>query len=268
MGNPVGSFIWYELMTTDADRVGPFYEAVAGWSVASADPQAPVDYRHITRSDGRPNGAILQLSEDMSANGARSAWVPYLYVQDVDAAVAAIRDDGGRLLMPKTTIPEGSFALVTDPLGTPFYVMTPTPPPGQPDAVSDVFSVTEAQHVRWNELASPDLEQAKAFYSSHFGFEFNRSMPMGPMGDYCFIDHHGTGLGAIMQQQQAGQPAVWLPYIGVPSADAAKAAIENHGGTVLSGPHQIPGGEWSITAVDPAGAPFGVVGPKGDEANG
>ena len=29
-----GSFIWYELMTDDAGRVGPFYEAVAGWTVS------------------------------------------------------------------------------------------------------------------------------------------------------------------------------------------------------------------------------------------
>ena len=263
MSNPYGSFIWYELLTDDADAVGPFYEAVAGWTVAPRDPQAPIDYRHISRADGGANGAVLQLTPEMQAGGAHPAWVPYFHVADVDREVAAIVAEGGRVLMEKTTIPEGSFAMVTDPMGSPFYVMTPVPPPGKPEAKSDVFSVSEAGHVRWNELASPDLARAKAFYAAHFGFEFNNSMPMGPMGDYCFIDHHGQVLGAMMQQQP-GQPPLWVPYIGVKSAEAAKTAIERNGGTVLNGPHQVPGGEWVVQAEDPRGARFGVVGPKGD----
>ena len=264
MGNPPGSFIWYELMTTDADGASAFYHAVIGWTVSPRDAAAPLDYRFIGRSDGGMNGAVLQLSDEMREQGARPAWVPYLFVPDVDRAVAAILEDGGHLLMPKHIIPQGSFALASDPQGTPFYVMAPVPPPGKPEAKSDVFSVSEPQHVRWNELASPDLEGAKAFYAMHFGFEFNRSMPMGPMGDYCFIEHHGQTLGAIMQQQQAGQPPLWLPYIGVPSALAAKAAIAANGGRVLNGPMEVPGGEWIVVASDPAGALFGVVGPKGE----
>jgi uncharacterized protein len=87
-------------------------------------------------------------------------------------------------------------------------------------------------------------------------------MNMGPMGDYCFIDHHGARLGAMMQRQDERQPAVWLFYFGVPSVDAAKTAIEANGGTVLMGPHEVPTGEWIVIATDPAGAGFGIAGPK------
>lgn len=264
MGNPPGSFVWYELMTTDADAAGAFYNAVVGWTFSNADPQAPMDYRMIGRSDGGSAGGALALTPAMQEQGARPGWFAYLSVPDVDAAVAAIEADGGKVLMPKTTIPQGSFALVTDPQGVPFYVMTPVPPAGNPDATSDVFSRDKPQHVRWNELASPDLAGAKAFYAKHFGFEFNNSMPMGPMGDYCFIDHHGQVLGAILPQQNPGQPAMWLPYFGVPSIMAAKAAIEGNGGTVLMGPHEVPGGDWIVIAADPQGAGFGVVGAKGE----
>jgi predicted enzyme related to lactoylglutathione lyase len=263
MGNPVGSFIWYELMTTDAAAAGAFYGAVIGWTFSAPPADAPIQYWHIGRSDGGSAGGALQLTGEMQQQGARPTWLPYLNVTDVDGAVAAIIDDGGRVLMPKMSIDVGSFALASDPQGVPFYVMTPIPPADNPHATSDVFSPTEAQHVRWNELASPDLEAAKAFYASHFGFEFNNSMPMGPMGDYCFIDHHGQVLGAIMQQPDKSQPAGWLPYIGVPSATAARDAIEANGGTVLNGPHEVPGGDWVVTARDPQGAVFGVVGPKG-----
>jgi hypothetical protein len=62
-----------------------------------------------------------------------------------------------------------------------------------------------------------------------------------------------------MQRADEGQPAAWLVYFGVPSISSAKAAIEQHGGSVLMGPHDVPGGERIIVATDPEGAAFGLV---------
>jgi predicted enzyme related to lactoylglutathione lyase len=87
---------------------------------------------------------------------------------------------------------------------------------------------------------------------------------MGALGDYCFIDHAGLRIGAIMQQPPQNAHAAWQFYFGVPSATAAKRAIEKGGGQVLNGPHEVPGGDWIVLAADPQGAPFGVVGPKGE----
>jgi predicted enzyme related to lactoylglutathione lyase len=164
---------------------------------------------------------------------------------------------------PRKDLPVGAIAMVADPMGTPFYVMTPILPPGNPDARSDVFDVTTAQHVRWNELASPDRPRAKQFYAKHFGFELKDSMPMGAMGSYEFIDHAGLRLGAIMRKPPQSSNAAWLFYFGVHSITAAKAAIEKGGGKVMNGPHQVPGGDWVVIAVDPQGAAFGAVGPEG-----
>ena len=265
MANPVGSFIWYELMSPDADASASFYGKVVGWQVAgrTATPGAQ-DYRMIGRADGGAAGGVLQLAPQMLEHGTQPTWLGYLHVADVDAAVAAIEADGGKLLMPRIDLPVGSIAMVADPMGTPFYVMKPIPPPDKPDAVSDVFDVVKPQHVRWNELASPDLARAKAFYARHFGFAFNESMPMGELGDYCFIDHGGLRLGAIMQKPGASPIASWLFYFGVASVAAAKGAIEAGGGKVMMGPHQVPGGDWIIVAADPHGVPFGIVGPKGE----
>ena len=220
------------------------------------------DYRTIGRSDGGSAGGLFQLTPDMLKHGAKPTWLGYLHVNNVDAAVAAIEADGGKKLM-KMDLPVGQIAMVTDPMGTPFYVMNPIPPPGKPDAVSDVFDPKAEQRVQWNELQSPDLARAKTFYAKHFGFEFNEVMPMGAMGDYCFVDHSGLRLGAIMQKPEQSPIASWLFYFGVPSAAAAKRAIEAGGGKVTNGPHQVPGGDWIITATDPQGAPFGVVSPQG-----
>jgi len=265
MASPVGSFIWYELMTTDAGSAARFYGSVVGWRIAAQASTSPdgQDYRMIGRHDGGAAGGVLQLTAPMLEHGARPAWVAYLQVADVDAAVAAIEADGGHALMARKDLPVGSIAMVTDPMGTPFYVMKPIPPPDKPDATSDVFDPKASQRVRWNELSSPDLARAKGFYARHFGFQFNEVMPMGPLGDYCFADHGGLRIGAIMQKPPDNPNAGWLFYFGVDSVTAAKAAIEAGGGTVMLGPQEVPGGDCIVIACDPQGAAFGVVGPRG-----
>jgi predicted enzyme related to lactoylglutathione lyase len=215
----------------------------------------------IGRDDGGNAGGMLQLTQDMRAQGARPLWLGYLAVPDVDEATRAIQADGGSTMM-RMELPVGRIAMVADPMGSPFYVMTPVPPPGQPDAVSEVFHPDAVQHVRWNELASPDLARAKDFYTKHFDFAFNEVMPMGPLGDYCFIDHGGLRIGAIMQKPEHSPAAAWQFYFGVNSIAAAQRAIEAGGGRVVNGPHQVPRGDWVLMAIDPQGAPFGVAAPN------
>lgn len=262
-----GSFIWYELMTTNANAAAKFYGDVVGWKI-SAQPVAGQpqgrDYRMIVRDDGGNAGGVLQLTPEMVKGGAQPLWLGYLHVKDVDATVAAMQADGGQLLMPKMTLPVGEIGMVTDPMGTPFYVMAPVPPPDKPDYASDVFDEKAEQRVRWNELGSPDLARAKAFYAKHFGFAFNETMPMGELGDYCFVDHGGRRIGAIMQKPPQSPIASWQFYFGVPSVKAATRAIEAGGGSILMAPHEVPGGDWVTVATDPQGAPFGIVGPRGD----
>ncbi|MEO7774290.1 MAG: VOC family protein [Steroidobacteraceae bacterium] len=265
MARPDGSFIWYELMTTDSTAAARFYGAVIGWKITE-QPAANggQDYRMIVRSDGGNAGGVLKLTPEMQQNGARPIWLAYLHVENVDIAIKAIEADGGKMLMPKMSLPVGEIAMVADPMGTPFYLMNPIPPPGIPDAESEVFDPKASQRVRWNELLSSDLARAKNFYGKHFGFEFNESMPMGEMGDYCFIDHGGVRLGAIMQKPANVPVGIWNLYFGVDSVEAAKRAIESGGGKILMGPVEVPGGDWIVNALDPEGAPFGIVGPKSE----
>jgi hypothetical protein len=261
---PIGSFIWYELMTTDADGAADFYGRVLGWRIGPRPDPLPggQDYRMIGRPDGGNAGGVLNLTPEMVQHGAHPVWLGYLQVRDVDAAIRDITADGGRVLMPRFDIPVGAIAMVTDPLGSPFYLMAPIPPPGEPDARSDVFDPIAAGRVRWNELASSDADRAQAFYARHFGFEFHETMPMGPLGSYRFVDHGGVRIGAIMGPRPHDPTGGWLYYFGVASANAAHAAIEAGGGKVLHGPHEVPGNLWIIVASDPQGARFGVVGPR------
>ncbi|MCB1685558.1 MAG: VOC family protein [Pseudomonadales bacterium] len=259
MSAPQADFIWYELMTPDSDAAAAFYGAVVGWKIEPPADGAETDYRMIVRDDKGNAGGMLELTQEMIDGGAGPLWIPYLYCSDVDATISAIEKAGGVLQMPPTDLPVGRIAMIADPQGVPIYIMDPIPPDGAPDTGSDVFSPDALQRVGWNELESPDLEESKRFYTDHFGFEFNESMNMGEMGDYCFIDHDSRRLGAVFQQQDRSQSASWQMYFRVPSVTAAKATVESKSGTVLMGPMEVPGGDWIIIATDPQGARFGLV---------
>jgi uncharacterized protein len=257
--NPQGDFIWYELITGDADGAKRFYDAVVGWNV-EAQSQFPNGYRMIGRSDGKSAGGILPLTDEMRQHGARPTWLGYVYVDDVDGSVASIEQAGGKALMPAFDIPNiGRVALIADPQGAPIYLMKPIPPAEDPNGRSDVFSTDAQQRVGWNELSTSDPVAARRFYGEQFGWVTDDFMPMGELGEYRFIDQEGTRIGAICGTMQ-GQPPHWRYYIRVPSISAAKAAAEANGGTIYMGPHQVPTDDWIIIGADPQGAEFALVG--------
>jgi len=254
-----GSFIWYELMTTDPAGAKDFYDAVVGWNV-EAQSNFPNGYRMIGRSDGKFAGGVLPLNDEMQQHGARPTWLGYIYVDDVDASVVAIEKTGGKTYLQPFDIPNvGRVAMVTDPQGAPFYIMKPIPPANDPNAKSDVFSATEQQRVGWNELSTSDPAAARGFYTEQFGWDDKEFMDMGEMGEYRFLDHGGTRIGALCGVMPGGQPK-WRYYFRVPSIGAAKSTAEQHGGTIHMGPHQVPTGDYIIIGSDPQGAEFALVG--------
>jgi predicted enzyme related to lactoylglutathione lyase len=269
MANHHGDFIWYELMTTDAAAAQAFYGPMLGWRFGGSD-----EYREIAASDGQVGG-LLQLTPQMTAGGARPGWVGYLLVDDVDRMAASVEQGGGRLLMPPRALPGvGRFAMLTDPQGAAFYVMTPTPPPGQAAMTSHAFSYDRPRvgHCAWNELATSDPAAALRFYGERFGWEKDGEMDMGAFGRYEFIRHAGRApagsprgygmLGAIMPKMPGMPTSAWSFYFRVADIDAAQTHIAAHRGQVLRGPDEIPGGDFSLNAVDPQGAVFAIVGSR------
>jgi uncharacterized protein len=258
-GNPQGDFIWYELMTPDPDGAKTFYDAVVGWDIGEPMP-GPMDYRMIGRADGGNAGGVLRISDDMAQHGAKPMWLGYIHVPDVDQAVSSVERAGGKKLIEPSDIGDvGRIAMVADPQGAPIYLMKPTPPAGKPDARSDVFAPNEPGRCAWNELATSDQKAALDFYTSQFGWTAGDTMPMGDMGDYQFIMQDGQMIGAIMTRAPEN-PVRWRFYFRVADVDAAKAAAERGGGTIIHGPQEVPGGDRVLIGQDPQGAEFALVG--------
>jgi len=250
MANTEGSPTWYELMTTDPDAAQEFYTRVVGWTVSPSG-MPGMDYRILTAPDGAPVGGIMTIPEGAPM---KPGWFAYLSVANTDATVKAIEAHGGKVHMPPMDIPEvGRFAMVADPQGLVFYVIQG----GMPD--SRAFDYTAPGHCSWNELVTPDQKGALAFYGALFGWTNTENMAMGEMGDYAFIDHAGTRIGAIMQQQPQW-PQRWTYYFRVPSIPAAVDAAKATGGALHFGPQEVPGGDHIILGSDPQGAAFALVG--------
>lgn len=265
MANPKGDFIWYELMTSDGKAAKSFYDEVIGWNIQGHGSPTPTGatYHMIGRSDGKFAGGMLELTEEMQQQGISPGWFGYIHVPDVDETLDRLTAAGASVVMPASQIPDvGRIALVADPWGATFYVMTPTPPADDPDAASDVFSVEQPQHVRWNQLQTTNPAGAIALYCDLFGWSQEGAMPMGDLGDYSFIQNGGTGIGAIMPKMDDVAQPVWSYFIGVDDIDRAARAVESGGGRLDSPLQQIPGGEYSVHCFDPQGAGFGLVGPR------
>ena len=108
----------------------------------------------------------------------------------------------------------------------------------------------------WSDATADDLDGAIAFYSGLFGWTVER----GPaeLGGYSNASLDGKLVAALTAKFDANLPSVWTTYLA--TADAAKtcAAIETHGGTVLSPPMAVMAFGTMAIATDPAGAVFGL----------
>ena len=255
-----GDFIWYELMTSDAEAAQSFYGPLLGWDFKATDTPG-VDYRQGSRN-GEQIVGLLALTPQMTEGGARPAWVGYIAVDDIAASLDRLPQAGGTSLMGPNHLPGvGHMAMVADPQGAPFYLMQPE---GTGPATSFAKHEPQQGKCAWNELATADQSGAHEFYTGMFGWEKADTLDMGPMGAYDMYSNGDYTLGAIMQKPEEMPVSVWSYYFRVPEIDAAAAYVTDNGGQIINGPMEIPGGEHVFTGIDPQGAMFSLIGPKGD----
>lgn len=260
MANQHGDFIWYELLTSDADAAQAFYGDIFGWSGRDSGQQA-MDYRLLSMS-GIDIGGLMQINDEMKSGGARPVWLGYIAVDDVDASVASITSAGGKVQVPAMEIPAvGRIAMMTDPQGAPFYVMR-----GTSDLESQAFAYEKPRlgHCAWNELLTSDRSAAMKFYGGQFGWLKDGEMDMGSMGAYEFFRRKTVpGVFAGVMSRPASMPvSLWTFYFRVADIDNAVGSTMDRGGQIAHGPIEIPGGEYAVNAIDPQGAMFAFMGPR------
>jgi predicted enzyme related to lactoylglutathione lyase len=107
-------FCWIELSTDDQEAAKGFYSKLLGWDFEDHDMGGAGTYSMFQPQAGGPGGGIMA----KPCAEAPTAWLPYVAVDDLEAAVAKVRELGGAVIVEPTPVPEyGSFAVITDPSG-------------------------------------------------------------------------------------------------------------------------------------------------------
>ena len=115
-----GLFCWHECMSTDGDATADYYTKLFGWGLETAPMTVggcEMTYRLFTKNDQHFGGA-LDLPPQAVEQGARTHWLNYVNVDDVDASSEKAVALGGSVLCPCTDIPQaGRFCVIQDPQG-------------------------------------------------------------------------------------------------------------------------------------------------------
>jgi len=125
MDSTHGMIWWSELMTRDVAAARRYYEALAGWSFSTM-PMGEDSY-HLASRNGQPIAGMMDMSKAPGMENVPPHWFTYIAVADVDAAVAATRAAGGRVIKEVFEVPDtGRIAIIADPTGASLGIMTPS----------------------------------------------------------------------------------------------------------------------------------------------
>lgn len=100
----------------------------------------------------------------------------------------------------------------------------------------------------WADVAVPDVEKGKAFYSDLFGWTAEDTE------GYALFRKDGKLVAGLGGLQGNGQPPAWMSYVNVEDADAVAAKASDLGGVVLMDPMDVVTAGRMAVVADPAGA--------------
>lgn len=100
----------------------------------------------------------------------------------------------------------------------------------------------------WVDLGTTDLQGAKRFYEGLLGWQAEEVETPDP-GVYLVARIDGRDVAGLHDHSQGGAHD-WDSYIAVDDLDATLAAVDELGGAVEYGPHDIPGSARMATITD------------------
>jgi predicted enzyme related to lactoylglutathione lyase len=247
-----GTFSYVELSTSDAEAAKAFYGGLFGWAFDDTPlPEEAGGGVYTTcKVQGDTVAAIFKGDGSLPVH-----WNNYVTVESADDAQAKAAELGGRVMMEAFDVMEfGRMAALADPTGGAFALWEARASIGS-ERVNDPGCLT------WNELHTPDVDAALAFYEGMFGWATDEMDTQGGPR-YVIVSVGDRSNGGIMEAQ-GEEPTHWLPYFTVGDRDGACESAAELGGSEVTrlemGPRKI-----AILA-DPQGAGFGIFEGEVDE---
>jgi predicted enzyme related to lactoylglutathione lyase len=260
---------WVDTSQPDPESAVAFYRDLFGWEFEDVMPPDSEGKYFIARLRGGDVAAVGSIPE---AAPPVAMWNTYVWVDNADETASKVRDSGGSVVMdPFDVMDAGRMAVFTDTEGAAFCIW-------QAKENKGAQIVNEHGSLNFNDLHTRDVEGAKSFYGSVFGWrtlELDggfQAWTLPGYGDYLERDNPGlrdqqADVGAPkgfedvvasifpIGDDQPDVPPHWGVTFGVDDADAIADKATALGGDVLLPPFDAP---WVRTTViaDPQGATF------------
>jgi predicted enzyme related to lactoylglutathione lyase len=243
-----GTFCWVGLATSDPAAASAFYTRLFGWQAEDL-PAGPAGTFTMLRHGGMDVAVLYRQTPEARAAAAAPHWTSFISVDDAEATAARAGTLGGAAAFrePFDVLDAGRVAAIRDPTGAMVSLWQPRSHIGA-TLVNDIGALC------WNELATTNVERAKAFFAELFGWEYERDER-----GYTTIRNAGRRNGGMRDQTEAerGIPPSWLPYFTVEDADRAGRQAEQLGANRLVPTMDVRARRVAVIA-DPQRAAFGI----------
>ena len=260
---------WLDTSQPDPEAAVDFYSGVFGWEFEDVMPAGSEGKYFIARLNGGDVAAVGSIPESVPQT---AMWNTYVWVDSADETASRVRDAGGGVVMePFDVMDFGRMAVFTDPEGAAFCVW-------QAKEHKGAQVVNEPGSLNFNGLNTRDVDGAKAFYGSVFGWQtlkleggFEMWILPG-YGDYLERDDPElrkrvaevggpTGFEDVVASinpiadDRPDVPAHWSVTFAVDDADAVANRATELGGKVVVPPFDAPWVRMTVLS-DPQGATF------------
>lgn len=258
---------WVDTSQPDPQAALPFYTGLFGWEFKNVMPEGSGEKYFMGYKRGGDVAGVGSAPEAAPM----ATWNTYIWTDSADETAARALKAGGKVIMePFDVMQAGRMAVIADPEGATFCVW-------QAKDHKGAKVVNEHGSLNFNGLATRDIDGAKSFYGTVFGWE-TLGLPGMMMwalpgyGDH--LEERSPGVRKQMSQMGAPEgfidvvatlnpiaegdsetPAHWSVTFAVDDAETAAAKASELGGQVVAGPLNAP---WTrlVVVKDPQGATF------------
>ena len=106
----VNHFVWSELWADDLQRMAGFYAALASYEIEKQQSVDDLD-EVVLLKNNRPHAGIIQIAREHE----KSAWLPYIRVQNLQQTLQRVSAAGGEILVePSEKIRNGKVSVIKD----------------------------------------------------------------------------------------------------------------------------------------------------------
>jgi predicted enzyme related to lactoylglutathione lyase len=260
---------WVDASEPDPEAAVDFYRGLFDWEFEDVMPPGSEGKYFIARLRGGDVAAVGSIPESAPPT---AMWNTYVWVDSADETASKVRDAGGGVVMePLDVMDAGRMAVFTDPEGAAFCVW-------QAKEHKGARIVNEHGSLNFNGLNTRDVEGAKSFYGSVFGWTtlaLDGGAEMWTLPGYGdYVERDNPDLRKQMAEADAPEgfedvvastnpipedqpdtPAHWSVTFAVDDADAMAAKAAELGGKVIVPPFDAPWVRMTIIG-DPQGATF------------